>query len=321
MPDDPEPPIADAASLFDTDELRPVLPKGDLPPVDDPGGYELEIDPFESPAPTPPIDLEPLPMTGRKARKPGPGEAVRDPDPPPRPVPPPIPAPTPRPKKPTPVDPPASSGDAGEFEAEISAVDPVWTRWAEWGSDVVRLGVVAGATLVLAWLVSGWSISLSLLVMAAGGAATVLLSYPILVTLERPVRITPEQAVTDFFAAASHHFPNYRRMWLLLSNLGRGSGRFGTFEDFRDHWSSRVEGWRSSGGGGKYTPLKFAVVDFHADKSTGKSTSKADYTVHVLVRGRVQDGPVATFRMAHGLVKGPDRMWYLNQGTLESSKS
>ena len=134
-----------------------------------------------------------------------------------------------------------------------------------------------------------------------GGAATVLLSYPLLITLERPVRITPEQAVTDFFAAASHHFPHYRRMWLLLSSAGRESGPFPTFDDFRDHWKGRIEGWRARPGAGKFAPLKFEVEDFRADKSTGKSTSKADYTVRVFLRdqrGRgadrvVPDGPRA----------------------------
>ena len=33
--------------------------------------------------------------------------------------------------------------------------------------------------------------------------------------------MTPEQAVKDYYAAASHHFPHYRRMWLLLSADGQ----------------------------------------------------------------------------------------------------
>jgi len=322
MPDDPEPPIADAASLYDTDEIRLIRPKAAEPaPVADPGGYELEVDPHVGPEPSSPVDPDPLSMTGRrsKARRPT-VEATPDPDAAPPPIP--VAAPSPRPKPkltPNPVETRAPSGDTSEFDTELAVVDPIWTRGAEWGPDLARLGMVGAGTLVMAWLLSG-SVSLVLLVLAVGGAAMVLLSYPILVTLERPVRITPEQAVTDFFAAASHHFPSYRRMWLLLSTLGREPGRFATFEEFRDHWRSRVEGWKGSGGAGKWTPLKFAVVDFQADKSTGKSTSKAEYTVHVLVRGRVQDGPVASFRMAHGLVKGPDRMWYLNRGTLDSTK-
>jgi hypothetical protein len=139
-----------------------------------------------------------------------------------------------------------------------------------------------------------------------------------LITMERPVRITPEQAVTDFFAAASHHVPNYRRMWLLLSAAGRASGPFRGFDDFREHWKGRIEGWRASRGAGKFAPLTFEVEDFKADKSTGQSTSKADYTVRIVPRGSPGAAPIASYRMTHGLVKGPDRMWYLNRGVLPS---
>ena len=105
-----------------------------------------------------------------------------------------------------------------------------------------------------------------------------------LITLERPVRITPEQAVTDFFAAASHHVPHYRRMWLLLSSAGRESGPFRSFDDFRDHWKGGSRRWKASRGAGKFTPLKFEVEGFRADKSTGKATSRANYTVQVYLR-------------------------------------
>ena len=185
----------------------------------------------------------------------------------------------------------------------------------EWGPDLYRVVGAGVGTLVLSWLF-GFG-TFGVLVFLAGGAATVLLSYPLLVTLERPVRITPEQAVLDFYAAASHHFPHYRRMWLLLSDLGRRSGEFSTFEGFRDHWKARVERWRRDGGGGKYAPLKFEVEAFRADKSTGKETSRADYTVNVRLRDREDVGPIESFKMAHGLVKGPDRMWYLNRGVLD----
>jgi hypothetical protein len=147
----------------------------------------------------------------------------------------------------------------------------------------------------------------------------VLLSYPLLITLERPVRTTPELAVNDFFAAASHHFPHYRRMWLLLSVVGRESGRFHTFEGFRDYWKKRIEDWRREAGAGQFAPLKFEVDGFQSDKSAGKETSRADYTVNVHLRDREDVGSIASFRMVHGLVKGPDRMWYLNRGKLEAS--
>ncbi len=338
-PDDPKPPIGDPASLFDTDELRPINPPPTPTPAGASDGYDLEVDPYAPARPAAGPDPAPLPTTGERpgARKARPApEPEGDPATASTPVPPPTAARTPYPITDRPsasssasspgarpkaraAPEPGPTGDTSEFEAEVSVVDPIWTRGGEWGPDVARVAVAAVATLVVAWFLSG-SLGLAFLALVLGGATTVLLSYPILITLERPVRITPQQAVTDYFAAASHHFPHYRRMWLLLSSAGRDSGPFGPFEDFRDHWKGRIAGWKAKGGAGKYTPLKFAVVDFLADKSTGKSTSKAEYTVHVLIRGKVQEGPVATFRMAHGLVKGPDRMWYLNQGVLASER-
>ncbi len=197
-------------------------------------------------------------------------------------------------------------------------MDPIWTRGAEWGPDLIRVGLVAAATLILSWFAVGWSFALAFLVFGLGGAACVLLSYPILITIERPVRITPEQAVTDFFAAASHHLPHYRRMWLLLSPTARSAGRFSNFGEFQTHWSRRMAGWKE-GRGGKFTPLSFRISDFRGDKSVGQSTSHIDYTVQVFVRGQEAEKPIATYRMMHGVVKGPDRMWYLNQGTLASA--
>jgi hypothetical protein len=290
-PDDPKT-TGDAEALFDTDELRPIK----VPPASTPSspsaseGYELE------------------------------GVSYTEVDETLRPVP--IPVPSERPKtrsRPKPKDVALGPEDSGstEFVTEVSDVDPVWTRAAEWGPDLVRVAGAGLGTLFLTWLF--WNYSISWFVLLLGGAATVLLSYPMLITLERPVRITPEQAVTDFYAAASHHFPNYRRMWLLLSTLGRESGRFHGFEGFRDHWKARIDRWREAKRAGKYAPLKFEVDAFRADKSTGKETSRADYTVNVYLRDREGEGPIESIRMVHGLVKGPDRMWYLNRGTLDPS--
>ena len=202
-------------------------------------------------------------------------------------------------------------------EDDYDEVDPIWTRTAEWGPDVVKVGLVAMVTLALAWF-SLSSVSTTFLILLIGGSACILLSYPILVTIERPVRITPEQAVTDFFAAASHHFPHYRRMWLLLSPAGRSLGRFSNFDEFKSHWVGRMANWKS-GRGGRFTPLNFRVIDFRGDKSVGHSTSNVEYTVQVFVRGHEAEKPIASYKIAHGLMKGPDRMWYLNQASLASS--
>jgi hypothetical protein len=293
-PDDPKAVGKPALSPFDTDEVRPIR---------------------IAPAPEPVIPVSSSASDGYDLE----GYSVPEVEEPPRPVVLPS-APVERPKvKPrTKLSadlPGIEENGSTEFVTEVSEVDPVWTRMGEWGPDLFRVGAAGLGTLVLSWLF-GFG-TLGLLVVLAGGAATVLLSYPLLITLERPVRITPEQAVLDFYAAASHHFPHYRRMWLLLSVNGRASGKFRSFEDFRDYWKARMERWRKDGGVGKYTPLKLEVDGFRADKSTGKETSRADYTVHVSIRDRDDVGPIESFRMAHGLVKGPDRMWYLNRGVVD----
>ena len=297
-PDDPKP-IGNPASLFDTDELRPIqvpskseLGKFHQIPASNSDGYDVEggsiPDDDELPPPVPiPIPIPPVDRPKSRSR----------------------------PRQSAVTLGPEESGST-EFVTEVSEVDPVWTRMAEWGPDLVRVGAAGLGTLFLAFVCGIFS-GLGMLILLLGGAATVLLSYPLLITLERPVRITPEQAVEDFFAAASHHFPHYRRMWLLLSVTGRQSGKFTTYEDFRDYWKGRFERWRQGAGLGKYTPLRFEVDAFRADKSTGKETSRAEYMINVFIRDREDVGPIESFKMVHGLVRGPDRMWYLNRGVLD----
>ena len=114
------------------------------------------------------------------------------------------------------------------------SVEQVWSRgrngdgtWRSWRPSLVITG------LVFAWLISAGSYMLALVSVLAGGAVFILCSYPILISLERPVRITPEQAVKDFYGSLSHHVPHFRRMWLLLSTGGRNSGHFSTFPEFK----------------------------------------------------------------------------------------
>ncbi len=348
-PDDPSrPPIADANSLFDSrviytfkppEESEPASPAAKSAQTDDLSEYGLDIaqtTPTEKPRATP----RPTPRSA-KPSKPKPVASDRNFDP--------------NDASGVPssssirverqsahIDPESDSSDRApsrskrrsseraigfeEVEAEEETayveedhdeVDPIWTRAAEWGPDLVRVGVVAVATLALAWF-SLSSLGLTFLILLIGGAACVLLSYPILVTIERPVRITPEQAVSDFFFAASHHFPHYRRMWLLLTPTARASGRFATYDSFKAHWAERMAHWKK-GRGGRFTPLTFRVSDFRGDKSVGHGTSHVEYTVRVTLRNQEGEKPIASYPMAHRLVKGPDRMWYLDQATLASS--
>jgi len=203
---------------------------------------------------------------------------------------------------------------------DSDAVEQIWSRGAEWGQTLAILAAVVVITgAVFAWLVSAGSYTLALVALLAGGVGFILCCYPIFISLERPVRITPEQAVKDFYGSLSHHSPHYRRMWLLLSTGGRKSGHFSTFPEFKEYWVDRLASLRA-GRGGRFTPLKFEVGDFNSDKSQGKSTVDARYTVNVWIRGRQAEGPLATYRVETSLVKGQDRMWYLDRGYLPGDR-
>jgi hypothetical protein len=195
-------------------------------------------------------------------------------------------------------------------------VEQTWSRSAEWGPNLL----IVGGWLVLVFLVVYflWDlthISPAFFTLLVGGVVAVVLSYPILITLERPVRVTPEQAVRDYYTALSHHLPHLRRMWLLLSTSGRISNAYGSFEGFKGYWRDRLRNLRE-GHAGQWTPLVFEVVNFKADKSAGKTTIEADFTLKISVRGQRTAGPIHTIPMRIGLVRGPDKMWYLDNGTM-----
>ena len=94
---------------------------------------------------------------------------------------------------------------------------------------------------MLVYFLMGWvPYGFTFLLLLVGAVGAVVLSYPILITLERPVRMTPEQAVRDYYAALSHHLPHYRRMWLLLARTGRTSSSYGSFEGFKAYWAEKL---------------------------------------------------------------------------------
>ena len=199
------------------------------------------------------------------------------------------------------------------------AVEQVWSRSAEWGPNIVILGAAGFALcFVLYVLVANEFLGLAVLLLIAGGVGCALLSYPILITLERPVRITPEQAVKDYFGALSHHVPHYRRMWLLLATSGRTAGSFASYEGFTNYWKTRLAQLRGDRVS-NLTPLRFQVLDFKADKSAGEVVVSARFRIEVSARGRVSDGPIASYPIEVDLFRGPDRMWYLGKGTLPNA--
>jgi hypothetical protein len=199
-------------------------------------------------------------------------------------------------------------------------VDQVWTRGAEWGGSLVKIAIAAAGTGFAVYVALSLSMYfLAFLLIGLGGVIVLALCYPIFITLERPVRITPEQAAKDYYTMLSHLFPHYERMWLLLSTSGQTSREFSSFGQFKRYWKqtlARLQGGKAS----QINPLRFQVEDFHSEKSAGMTSLNAKFTVKVFRGEPTPDNEVASYLIASGLVKGPDRMWYLNNGMLPNER-
>jgi hypothetical protein len=276
-PDDLDPEIADASGLF-RDEDRPGLLPRPAPAPEPAGlgeGYDLVDQPEEggSEADAPPIPVAP----------------IRDSATPPR---------APKARK------------AEDRKADPDAVVP-WSRGKEWGADLFRVGLVLiGTLLLVGFLIERGSYGLAFLALLAGGAIALVAAYPLLITLEVPARMTPEQALKDYYGSLNHGRPHFRRMWLLLSRAGREP--FGSESAFRQYWGERLASL-SGGRRPSWNQLSFRVDRFHAPKSHGLEAIDARYEVAVVAGDGI---PVRAFPSECSLVRGPDRQWYLDDGRL-----
>ena len=314
MSDKRKPPdndIADASSLFDDGEDDDEeMPTWSGKPLHAPRPKPAQAPkPAATPQPPPPPPSAAVPLGGEYDV-----EGVEpDDDPPPLPRAPVRPA-APRAEKPSRAEPEDDEDEPGYASPIEANVDEVWTRWGEWGPALTRMGIVGAVAFVgFYYAMTSISFGVAFLILVLGLAVLVALSYPIAVTLERPMRLTPEQAVKDYYAAASHHFPQFRRMWLLLSDQGRDCAEFDSYAAFRDYWvrrMARLRGDRIK----KSTPLAFVVKEFHSDKSAGQTAIEAEYTIAVHARGATSGAD--EFPIETSLVRGPDKMWYLNSGVL-----
>ncbi len=124
-------------------------------------------------------------------------------------------------------------------------VEQVWSRQAEWGPTMLVVGLWVTFILLIVYFGLGIElIGTALLTLVVGGMVAVVLSYPILITLERPVPMTPEQALGDYYGALSHQLPHFRRMWLLLSTAGKTSTSYESFHGFKAYWKERLASMR-----------------------------------------------------------------------------
>ncbi|ADV61689.1 hypothetical protein Isop_1101 [Isosphaera pallida ATCC 43644] len=198
----------------------------------------------------------------------------------------------------------------------VTADVEVWTRQAEWGGDLLKFLLVLFLVLGLTgWLLVQLAFGLAFLTLILGLAVAALVAFPLILTLERPVRLVPEQALKEFYAALSHVRPHHKRMWLMLSKVGRKCRSFNDFTSFKTYWNqtlARLEGRRNQP---KFlNPLRFEVRKFKSDHSKTRDECQATFEIHVSHARTGKHLAVCPGRM--GLVRGPDRMWYLDRGTL-----
>jgi hypothetical protein len=255
---------------------------------------------------------------------------VDEPDAPPSPVPVPVPRPAAPETERKPKSKPkikeeweVSDEDVATFDAEDedSQVDQVWSRGAEWGSHLFFVGLAAAVVIFGVYkAIAAIQFLLAVAIFVFGGVALLVICYPIFITLERPVRITPEQAAKDYFAMLSYPWPFYPRMWLLLSNSGRAAPEFSSYSQFKSYWKKKLAAIQ--GGRAAFpNPLRFKVESFASEKSAGQTTVHAKYTLKVF-KGEPGSGnkEIASYAMATNVIKGPDRMWYLGSGTLPTER-
>ena len=303
-PDDDSGEIADVSHLFS-------LPAGNQPPPPPPDlARPFEPDEYALDGPEPEVDRTPSP---------------------------PIPPVPPRAPRPSREESPTSTSKPSRVERETfeddesdrptrsraaapasSGVEEVWSRGAEWGGSLVVLGIGAIAAGVLLYATFKLD-ALGLWVVLAAGclAGLVVLAYPIFITFDRPVRVAPEHAARDFFDAFSHLVPHTRRMWLLLGEDGRRSRSYASYSAFRGHWKGLLAGWKTKAGvSSPFNPFEIEVTDFRSEKSAGASEVEATFTARVVKRSTEGDRVVASYPVEARIVRGPDKMWYLDSPPL-----
>ncbi|ODT98543.1 MAG: hypothetical protein ABS79_05705, partial [Planctomycetes bacterium SCN 63-9] len=300
-PKKPNSEISDAELLFRESAAPAKQPNdlGKLPASESPEVFDLgERAETRSPSPRPPAAMmESAPSPRTSSTPPPPSESISRPG---------IPE--------TERDREFRAASKSAFET-TGKVDQIWSRKNEWGPSLIALACWTIALLSLLYIALVSELfNMALVLLILGGLYWLYLCYPILITLEIPVRLTPESAVKDYYAALSHHMPHYRRMWLLLSRQARLTTNYGSYEGFRDYWKGRVAELKRGAGARPSTPLLFQVDSFHAEKNLDKSEANARFVLNIFVRGRREEGPIASVPMQIDLVRGPDKMFYLCDG-------
>lgn len=236
-------------------------------------------------------------------------------------------APLPKSPSPEPTPAPPSAAEGRVAEPQPPAVKktgrtaakpnpkPVKPRvtglWNQRG-DLGRLAIVPIVLVVLGILIctSPMNVLIGVFTSLAGLA---MLAYLVAVSLDRPVRVTPEQGVREYFEALDHHLPNLRRMYLLLTDDAKQVPELSTYRRFRAYWIYRLALLRPAEEGMR--PMVAKVRKFKSQYNRNRTWARASYILEFYVRG-LEGESVATFEMNSELVKAADGMWYLNEGRI-----
>lgn len=193
-----------------------------------------------------------------------------------------------------------------------------WTRFEESGPAIFRVAAAGMGTLVLAWLFAGWqTLHIAGWICVLGAILTTAMAYPLVVGLERPIRMSPERVVRDYFEALEHHGPLLRRMWIFLAPEGRQGRYFANLDQFQFYWKRRIREWRHRGDGLPMTPVSISIENFQQTFDPEIDNLRhLKFTVAVSLRGKRDKGPVSTYQVEWSAVKASDRQWYLLNGDL-----
>ena len=182
----------------------------------------------------------------------------------------------------------------------------------------MKIAATVLATLILAWIFADWkTLHIAGWVCIFGAVLALSLSYPLVVGLERPLRMSPERAVRDYFEALEHHRPLLWRMWLFLAPEGHETRFYANFDGFQAYWRRRVREWQHRGNAWRVTPVAITVGRVESVRDVhDPNLSHLHFTVQISIRGHRADGPVATYKLQWSAVRGPDHQWYLTSGDL-----
>ena len=192
-------------------------------------------------------------------------------------------------------------------------VTQLWSQW-----DELRYVLMIPLTLVVLGVVAfmpNSRVLVGVFMVLAGLAGA---GYLVAISLERPVRVTPEQGVREYFGALDHHLPNFRRMYLLLTDDAKEVPEFHTYQCFRAHWNYRLAQIRPAEAG--FRPVVAKVKKFNAQYTHSRKWASATFVLEFSLRG-LEGEPLTSYKMNCDLVKAPDGMWYLNEGRIPEPKT